>query len=384
MQQAHETTGSGAQAAPDTQQARPPATADMPTWWDHIPREIASMLMTVRPPMPAADEIEASRKLTAALVAARKAIPPIPKDQTVKYKSQRTNELIEYDFASLDSIHQAITGPLSDNGLMLTTLTSPYAIVAVLLHEGNGMLVSWLDLAPSSDIQGLAKQITMLRRYLTVQLLGLAAEEESGERDISDTARAGTGGRRAEARPQPAAGEPEAAPRPEQAAARPQPAAESPQQRPRPAGDQDAQARQQVLSRADAALAKLPPGQAGELREKFGEQPAKLLAAAIEALGLAAEGGEAETEEAIAAGFRVLGRPKAEEMALRSEYIGRPADLLVEVRIRADAAAARGISALRLEPAAEAALRKEYRDKPYELLARVRELYASRGQQAGA
>ena len=162
------------------------------------------------------------------------------------------------------------------------------------------------------------------------------------------------------------------------------PAAESPQQRPRPAGDQDAPARQQVLGRADAALAKLPPGQAGELREKFGEQPAKLLAAAIEALSLAAEGGEAETEEAIAAGFRVLGRPKAEEMALRSEYIGRPADLLVEVRIRADAAAARGISALRLEPAAEAALRKEYRDRPYELLARVRELYSSRGQQAGA
>ena len=407
---------------------------DLPGWWAEVPHEIASMLMLIRPPMSAGEEIEAARKLTKSMIAARRQIPSIPKDQNVNYESTRSTETVDYNFASLDSIHSQITEPLCDNGLWVTCLTSPYAVVVVLLHEDGGMLPSWLDLAESDDIKDTAKQITMLRRYLTVQLLCLAAEEESGERDIKRNARQGTGKRadpqnaapRATARAGAAAarpgagqqrqpdnrpattsgerdGNPGSGPRPGRATrpaaagsgtrpaqasgtrgASPSTAQHTPGARPvraQGAAGATETARHEEQNQIDATLAQLPAEKAQELRETYKGKASELLKAAQAAAGGDTKTGHRATtshETAISETLAALKENKAAEMALRSEFIGDPTGLLKKLQSMVDSSIGRGLSALKMTPAEETALRSEYMHQPNSLLCRIREMYTAK------
>lgn len=107
-------------------------------------------------------------------------------DKTVDYVSKRTGERVHYSFASLDSISKTITVPLAEQGLMLECVFNDKTIVVLLSHEDGGIHLSWLPLPDEADIKDLATQITMRRRYLTVQLIAIVADEDTGERDIPE------------------------------------------------------------------------------------------------------------------------------------------------------------------------------------------------------
>ena len=171
-----------------------------------LPAAVAAILITNRPPQPPHVEYEAHKKLVAALARARNEIPPIPMDRTVDYVSKRTGEHVHYRFASLDAIHKAVTGPLSENGLAFECVFNGDVIVVLLSHAEGGIHLSWLPLPEPDDIKELASQITMRRRYLTVQLLAIYADEDTGERDIPDKPPQGRrpGPQNAQRRPAPA------------------------------------------------------------------------------------------------------------------------------------------------------------------------------------
>ena len=326
----------------------------LPAWWQLLPREVAALLLMLRPPMSEKEEIDAFKSMVSALVKARGSIPSIPLDQNVHYVSKRTNDVVDYDFASLHSIHNEITKPLAENGLFITSLTCPEMIVVVVLHEDGGMMPSWMELTPQSDLKETAAQIKMLRRYLTVQLLCLSDDTESGERDISENARSRNAKRleeRREARQQARRGN---QPPQDRGGRRPQqqqqqrpaarPAAGQGGARPRPAsGVQSSHrathaANAELQNHIDAALAQLPAAKATELREKHKDRPNELLRAAQEAVrkqepavGAEARGSDRneDVEDRIKRGIQALGLGMPEERALRSEFIGRPPEELL-------------------------------------------------------
>ena len=151
-----------------------------------LPPAVAAILITNRPPMPPHVEYEAHKRLVGALAKARGEIPSVPMDKTVDYVSKRTGERVHYSFASLDSISKSITEPLAKHGLVLECVFNDKTIVVLLSHEDGGIHLSWLPLPDEADIKDLATQITMRRRYLTVQLIAIVADEDTGERDIEE------------------------------------------------------------------------------------------------------------------------------------------------------------------------------------------------------
>ncbi len=411
--------GLAAEAAAREQALVPqPAPEQLPTWWQHIPQEIASMLMLIRPPMPAAEEVVATKALLKAFVQARKSMGLIPKDKNVNYES-RTGDVVDYNFASLDAVHSEITEPLCEHGLSLFSLTSPYAIIVVLFHEEGGLIPCWFDLVPSNDIKDTAKQVTMLRRYLTVTLLCLCADEDTDARDIDENARRGTGGRRPARQPAgggqrrdaraagtaagrggqsqgPPAGRTQQPPpqqrRGEERAgeSRPQGGAASPAGS-RPVRTQGANAANEstmhrVQNQIDAALAQLPPERAASLRETYKGKPNELLRAAEnevrQAAGTSTAAPSPEVQDAITEAVAALRMNTAEAMSLKTEYIGRPQDLLTDLHGKVEAAIGRGLRALKMDKAAETALRAEYHNRPNALLVHVRELYNTSQQSA--
>ena len=316
---------------------------------------MAALLLMLHPPMSEKEEIDAYKSMVSALVKARGDIPSIPLDQNVHYVSERTNAVVDYDFASLHSIHNEITKPLAENGLFITSLTCPEMIVVVVLHEDGGMMPSWMELTPQADLKETAAQIKMLRRYLTVQLLCLSDDTESGERDIGENARArnarrleerrearhqrgnqsrqgdGDGGRRRQPQQQ------------QRPASRPAATGHG-GARPRPAsGVQSAHrathaANADLQNHIDAALAKLPAANATELREKSKDRPNELLRAAQDAIRNQEPAGEGaprrgdkndDVEDRIKRAIRALSLGQPEERVLRSEFIGRPPEELL-------------------------------------------------------
>ena len=151
-----------------------------------LPPNVVGILVTNRPPQPPHVEYEAHKKLVGALARARKQIPSIPMDKTIDYVSKRTGEHVHSTFASLDSIHKTITGPLSDQGLVLECVFNGDVIVVLLSHNEGGIHLSWLPLPDTPDIKDLATQITLRRRYLTNQLICTVGDEDTGERDIPE------------------------------------------------------------------------------------------------------------------------------------------------------------------------------------------------------
>ena len=122
-----------------------------------LPPVVAAILITNRPPQPPHVEYAAHKRLVAALARARNEIPPIPMDRTVDYVSTRTGEHVHYRFASLDAIHKAVTGPLSENGLALECVFNGDVIVVLLSHADGGIHLSWLPLPEPDDIKELGE-----------------------------------------------------------------------------------------------------------------------------------------------------------------------------------------------------------------------------------
>ena len=199
-------------------------------WLKHLPPEVVALVAPLHPITSGPEGLEAAKAMTKAMADAKIEIDTIPKDDQVSYRSTRTQENVEYEFASLNAIHEEIDDKIGKHGLSLNCLMNPMVVVLVMRHVEGGMMISWLDLAARADLKETAAQVTMIRRYLTVAMLCLAAEKERGERDIGETARAENARRIEEERRARAAAKPT-----QRTAATRQPAGRQPGARPQPA-----------------------------------------------------------------------------------------------------------------------------------------------------
>lgn len=116
--------------------------------------------------------------LASALSKAQAAYPAIPRDREVEVQT-RTGGKYKFKYAPLDTILNAVRGPLSENGLAVTQLIDGQELVTMLLHESGASLTSKMAL-PHGDgtAQALGSAITYLRRYSLQAMLGIAAEDD--------------------------------------------------------------------------------------------------------------------------------------------------------------------------------------------------------------
>lgn len=306
-----------------------------------LPREVAAILITHRPPMPPHVEYEAHKKLIGALARARAVIPSIPMDKTVDYVSKRTSERVNYSFASLDSIHKTVTTPLSEQGLTLECVFNGNVVVVLLSHDEGGIHLSWLPLPTENDIKDLATQITMRRRYLTTQLIAIVADEDTGERDIAEPKK--TPQRRAPAQGAQRRGAPAAASNRQQA----------------PAGAD------QLANRANALLAKLPKSTAEQLRKQY-KDPNDLLRHTTEELNRRNAAKPQNAEPAPAGGS---------EPAASAGGQGTPPNPQTEKHIND------GMRALRLSADEQQVLRQQFQGNQQGLFRHIKTLYEERQEE---
>ncbi len=113
--------------------------------------------------------------LLKALVKAQQEIKPPKKD---KY-----NTFHKYWYSTLDAIYEAIRGPLSNNGLLLSHSTEHkdgvYTLITTIHHIEGDQLHNEMPLLISKiDSQGLGSSLTYSRRYAICSLLALPTEED--------------------------------------------------------------------------------------------------------------------------------------------------------------------------------------------------------------
>lgn len=112
----------------------------------------------------------------AQLIEARKAIQPPVKSGTNPHFRSR--------YVTLEGVIEAVTGPLSDHGFMLTQeVTAEPSVCTVLRHKDDPVwqLTSNVPLVlGKQDMQGLGSAITYARRYGIMSLLNLPAEDDDG------------------------------------------------------------------------------------------------------------------------------------------------------------------------------------------------------------
>ena len=323
-----------------------------------LPPAVAAILITNRPPMPPHVEYEAHKKLVAALAKARGEIPSVPMDKTVDYVSKRTGERVHYSFASLDSISKSITEPLAKHGLVLECVFNDRTIVVLLSHEDGGVHLSWLPLPDEADIKDLATQITMRRRYLTVQLIAIVADEDTGERDIEE--------------PKKPAGQRRSAQGQQRRAAAPvggRGGAAASRHQPQPGAEQ-------LKNRTDALLGKLPKDVADHLREQY-KDPNELLRRTTEELNrrnaAASRGADAPADRDGTAKPTTdqpgNGTPPANDGGASAART--PVDAKLEKTIND------GMRALRLSADEQTELRKQFPNDPQGLLAHIKALYSA-------
>lgn len=131
--------------------------------------------------------------LAAALAKAQTDFPTVKRDKKVTVQT-KTGGSYSFNYAPLDSILNAVRGPLAANGLVVVQLLDDGALVTSLIHDSGAILTGRLDLPGISDIQAFGSAITYLRRYAIQAMLGIAAEEDDdGNRAAGN--RATTNGR---------------------------------------------------------------------------------------------------------------------------------------------------------------------------------------------
>lgn len=128
--------------------------------------------------------------LAAALAKARVDFPTITRDKKVTVQT-KTGGSYSFMYAPLDSILNAVTGPLSANGLVIVQTLDEGGLVTMLLHESGAYIDGRVELPNNVDIQGLGSAVTYLRRYAIQAMLGIAAEEDDdGNRAAGNTVKA--------------------------------------------------------------------------------------------------------------------------------------------------------------------------------------------------
>jgi hypothetical protein len=115
------------------------------------------------------------KNIAAALIKARQSFPAIHKN--------KINPHFKSKYASLDSILEAITSPLSDNGLVLIQPTvikdGAIFLTTQLIHSESGEIIeSELIIPPQSDPQKLGSALTYYRRFSICTLLAIAADDD--------------------------------------------------------------------------------------------------------------------------------------------------------------------------------------------------------------
>lgn len=115
--------------------------------------------------------------LAAALAKAQTDFPTVTRDKKVTVQT-KTGGSYSFNYAPLDSILNAVRGPLSANGLVVVQLLDEGALVTSLIHDSGAVLSGRVDLPNTPDIQALGSAVTYLRRYAIQAMLGIAAEDD--------------------------------------------------------------------------------------------------------------------------------------------------------------------------------------------------------------
>lgn len=146
------------------------------------------------------DKDNAKRAFTEALVALKRALPPI-----IVRDSHRDDGAgkMKYSWASLSAVTKAITPALSEHGFSVsapaTTSADPktgrtiVTVTATLTHHGGHSESTVLtgpvdDSGSKSPIQGIGASITYLQRYAILSLLGIAtADMDDADETVGGT-----------------------------------------------------------------------------------------------------------------------------------------------------------------------------------------------------
>lgn len=133
---------------------------------------------------------EQINELAAALAKAQGAFPTIEKNRSVKMKgvSKSGKEFnVEYKYATLSGIMEAVRKPLMENGLSIshaiTTLNEAGALAVdtYLLHSSGQFISSRVAIPDYGKFQELGASISFVRRYSVGGLLGVVSDEDLDE-----------------------------------------------------------------------------------------------------------------------------------------------------------------------------------------------------------
>jgi hypothetical protein len=126
-------------------------------------------------------------KWMAAFVAALGTVEDVIRGEEAKVKSQRTGAEFTYTYAGLATYFAASRPKLAEHGLAISqSVTNDDGVVTVwttILHT-SGQWVTFLPLtfATSSNPQDVGSAMTYARRYSHMAALGLASEDDDGQR----------------------------------------------------------------------------------------------------------------------------------------------------------------------------------------------------------
>lgn len=129
--------------------------------------------------------------LAEALAKAQAAFPTIGRNKEVTVQTKAGGSY-KFKYAPLDTILEAVRGPLAANGLAISQLLDDDYLVTVLLHSRGARLTGRTPIPGAEGIQAFGSAITYLRRYSIVALLGIATEEDDdGNRHAGNDAKFG-------------------------------------------------------------------------------------------------------------------------------------------------------------------------------------------------
>jgi ERF superfamily len=107
----------------------------------------------------------------------------IPKNRVVKITT-KTGRVIEFAYADLPGILNAIKKPLGDNGLFVTQDFQrdgdKYFVVTITMHSSGQWKKSELPINPyMQDLKDFGSQLTYLKRYALTSTLGIGADDDN-------------------------------------------------------------------------------------------------------------------------------------------------------------------------------------------------------------
>lgn len=118
-------------------------------------------------------------QIVAALALAQAGIRNPVKNKTATVFSPRTSRTYSFSYATLDQVLDAVRGPLSENGLIITQLVVGFDLNVVLAHASGQWMRASVRLAPNDNSsQSFASELTAFRRHLIQGLLGISAEDD--------------------------------------------------------------------------------------------------------------------------------------------------------------------------------------------------------------